>query len=255
MMSSLRLRRTLLGVLLVTALCAWCGWASAYRRSTWQGWAIWLASLLGVVLANLSLQRGRRGLRFGWPLRPGKEWPAEDRAGRGVVLAGLSPWIALALIAVAWDALGIDTGTHTPHLTISALSQAFRPLNAAVLLVWIAVGVAYGVARSRRVDAACAVSGDGLTSVAVLGLARASWIAIHHRLALPALLEGRNRGVGVGFWVGLVICGVIIDFTARRSAGRSPSFVQLLRFVSRPVVARIVLVAAWTFAGWHLFAH
>ena len=52
-------------------------------------------------------------------------------------------------VALAWDVLGIDTGPHQYHLTISALAQAYRPLNAALLLVWMLVGVGYEAARVR----------------------------------------------------------------------------------------------------------
>ena len=53
------------------------------------------------------------------------------------------------MVALAWDVLGIDTGPHEYHLTISALAQAYRPLNAALLLVWMLAGVGYGAARAR----------------------------------------------------------------------------------------------------------
>ena len=57
------------------------------------------------------------------------------------------PWLILVLVAVAWDVLGIDTGPHQYHLTISALAQAYRPLNAALVLFWILAGVGYEMAR------------------------------------------------------------------------------------------------------------
>ena len=59
----------------------------------------------------------------------------------------------LLAVALAWDVLGIDTGPHQYHLTISALAQAYRPLNAGLLLVWMLVGVGYQAARVRAPSA------------------------------------------------------------------------------------------------------
>ena len=66
-----------------------------------------------------------------------------------LALRGVAPWILLVVVALAWDVLGIDTGPHQYHLTISALAQAYRPLNAALLLTWMLAGVGYEAARAR----------------------------------------------------------------------------------------------------------
>ena len=42
--------------------------------------------------------------------------------------------------------------TSEAHLTISALAQAFRALNAALLLVWMLAGLGYGLTRARAHD-------------------------------------------------------------------------------------------------------
>jgi hypothetical protein len=50
-------------------------------------------------------------------------------------MRGVAPWLGFIVVIVAWEVLGIDTGPNQYHLTISALAQAYRPLNAALLLV------------------------------------------------------------------------------------------------------------------------
>lgn len=265
-MRALPVLSKLSGALLVIAVCAWCGWASAYRLSTWQAWVTWLASLLIVMGAWVALRRGRQGLRFGWLIHAVPSWPSDPHAPRARTLQGLSPWILLCVLILAWEILGIDTGRHTPHLTISALSQDFRPVHAAMLAVWIATGVAYGVARASLSPTSAGPICDSVVALLpVVGLARLSAIAMSHRpgfldllsyrAVLLSLLLGRSRAVGVAFWIGVLVCATAVDLAARGSAARIPSFLQLLQLVSRPAVARFALVVTWTFAGWHLFAH
>ena len=65
---------------------------------------------------------------------------------------GLEPWI-LSAVVLAWDVLGLDTGPHEYHLAIRTLAQAYRPLDAALLLVWMLVGIGYAAARARALIA------------------------------------------------------------------------------------------------------
>ena len=107
-------------------------------------------SLGAVLLVDLALWRGKTGRRLAWRLEPARDpWPRIDRGGPGPALRGVAPWLMLLLVTLAWDVLGIDTGPHQYHLTISALAQAYRPLNAALLLVWMLVGIGYEAARVR----------------------------------------------------------------------------------------------------------
>jgi hypothetical protein len=174
--------------------------------------------------------------------------------------------LALGIVVLAWEVLGIDTGPHTPHLTISALSQAFRALHAALLGVWMAVGIGYAIATAglaRYTKTSGNLSGSGVAA----GLLRDSTARassryrlvlghpLSHRPAVLALLLGHSRAVGVGFWVGVAVCSAFTETAARRSHGRIPDFLQLLGFISQPLPARVVVIVAWTFAGWHLFAH
>lgn len=246
----------------VVAVGGWCGWASAFHRSTWPARVTWLVSLAAVAAVAVLVHRGRHRRHPSLRVRAvGDPWPPADRASRGDVLVGTSPWLALVVVAVAWDVLGLDTGTHQPHLTISALSQSYRPLHAALLLVWIGVGVGYCLARAREPAGPAPPRdwpGSAPTSgspALLAGAAPAS--ASHWPGARPmlGLLVGSNRALGVAFWLAVVVAAVGLDAAARRSSGRVPTAEQLVRWMSRPVSARVVMVVAWTFAGWHLFSH
>ena len=165
------------------------------------------------------------------------------------------------MVVVAWEVLGIDTGTHQPHLTISALAQAFRPLDAALLLVWILIGIGYGAARARApVDRStresgnegaggqCRRSGGNQHSAEGSG-------GGHHARLVPGLLLPETRSAGVAFWIAVIVAFGLVDLAARRSGGRLATAEEFARLVSGPPVANVALVAAWAFAGWHLFAH
>jgi hypothetical protein len=249
-------RRILLAVAGV-ALCAWCGWASGYHRTTTPAEITWIVTLVAVALVDLALWCGRKGVRFGWPLEPVTDpWPRPGRGGTGPALRGAAPWLVLVAVVVVWEILGIDSGPHQYHLTVSALAQAYRPLNAALLLAWVLVGVGYEVARVRtpvdgfraRDDApdpdASARGGVPAALVATLGG--------HH--AAPALLLPQSPRVGVAFWVAVPLAAVLVDLAARRSGGRRANAEEFVRFISTSAVANVALIAAWVFAGYHLFA-
>jgi hypothetical protein len=254
------LRRGLGGLLAVLVL-AWCGWSSAFRAGTGAGRSAWLVSLSIVCVSACAISLGRTGHRFGWHVEPDSlPWPRPGWGGAGRKLRAVGPWLALAVVVLAWEILGIDTGTHEPHLTLSALTLASRPVRAAALAMWVGVGVYFAVARARASaypprrhsrpgpeDA----SGAAIASGVALAAGRLGRGAV----PLLGLLEGRSRAVGIAFWLSTVVCTVAIELVARRSAGRIANFEELLRLMSRPVTARIFLVAAWTYAGWHLFAH
>jgi hypothetical protein len=155
--------------------------------------------------------------------------------------------------------LGIDTGPHVAHLTISALSQVYRPLDALLLLVWMLVGVGYAAARARAPHGERRREGSlgrrpnadtrGAPALSAAGSAPAG---VH--ATTPALLLPSNRPLGVIFWVGLLVVAIGVDVFARRSAGRVATAEELARFISTATLANAALVAAWAFAGYHLFA-
>ncbi len=161
---------------------------------------------------------------------------------------GLSPWLILIAVAAVWDVLGIDTGARQAHLTISALAQAFRPVNTALLLVWMLAGMGYGLARAR------APRTERSATSARPPLLVASMVTPRGRPEMPALLLPSNRPVGLLFWGAVCIAGIVIDQAARRSRGRFATSGDFVRFTSTALPARMLLVAAWTFVGYHLFA-
>ena len=218
------------------------------------------ASPLGaVLLVDVALWRGKTGRRRGWHLEPVRDpWPRTGRGGTGPALRGVAPWLALVRgRSLAWEVLGIDTGPHQYHLTISALAQAYRPLNAALLLVWMLVGVGYEAARVR---APAATSGGRRGSDAIRRPRRAGarwpqpWdhsepttarrrcSAVRARPSVsPSGWPSRSRPSSSTWQLG-----------ARTAAGR----LQRSSSASSPPhgSANLALIVAWVFAGYHLFA-
>ena len=79
-------------------------------------------------------------------------------------------------------------------------------------------------------------------------------LALGGHPAGPGLLLPSSPPIGVAFWIAVAIAGLVIDLWARRSDGRVANAEELIRFISTSTVARIALIAAWVFAGYHLFA-
>ncbi len=257
----MRFRTLLVAVPAAVALCAWCGWVSGFHRTSHAAEVSWVVSLVAVVVSDAALWRGSHGKRFGWHLpRAEDPWPRGGRGGSRLALQGVAPWLVLFLVALAWDVLGIDTGPHQYHLTISALAQAYRPLNAALLLIWILVGVGYEAARVRApVRARAAPAGpapepdrddpqgaQGVLAMCVLGPGTHS--------SMPALLLPSSPPVGVAFWIAVPVAAIVIDLLARRTNGAVATAEEFVRFISTSKVAHVLLITAWVFAGYHLFA-
>ena len=115
------------------------------------------------------------------------------------------------------------------------LAQAYRPLNATLLLVWILVGVGYGEARARSpAEASAPPTGqEGLACCAGAGV-------VPHTSPLALLLPS-SRPVGVVFWLAVLAAGVFIDLVARRSEGRLATAEEVVRFVSTARLANVAL--------------
>jgi hypothetical protein len=262
-----RNKRLVVFALCVVVVCAWCGWVSGFHRSSNSAVVTWPFSLVAVVVIDILLWRGRKGLDPGIHLEPVRDpWPRPGRGGTVRAFEGVSIWLVLTLVVLAWEVLGIDTGKHVPHLTISALTQSFRPLNAAMLLVWMFVGVGYGAARARapvgsdsgpegpeREGDGAVPGAGGLEGGNVLtGVVP---VVAHGAVVVPALLLPASRPAGVSFWLGLVVAAVVVDQLARRSSGRLANAEELVRFITTPMAANALLVIAWAYAGYHIFAH
>ena len=164
--------------------------------------------------------------------------------------------MVLILAVLAWEVLGIDTGPHQYHLTISALAQAYRPLDAGLLLVWVLVGIGYEAARVRAPIDRSGARRDGRQPEApdhggAFAMAMGS-LGVHH--GTPALLLPQSPPAGVAFWVFVPLAAVVIDWAARRSDGRRAGAEEFVRFISTARAAQYALIAAWVFAGYHLFA-
>jgi len=243
--------RVLAAVAACVVLLAWCGWVSGFHRTSVAAEVTWVCSVTAVVAVAVVLRRGRNGRRGGWHLEPVPlPWPRPGRGGASRALVGLAPWLVLVLVVLTWDMLGLDTGRHQTHQTISALSQAYRPLNAMLLLVWMLVGVGYEAARVRA-PVTPDRPGPAPAGRAAMGVVAAS---LGGYPASPALLLPQNPAVGVAFWVAVPLVALLVDLVARRSDGRLANAEELVRFVSTPAWANVVLIAAWLFAGYHLFA-
>ena len=247
---------------LVTAgvvLGAWCGWVSGLHRSTGPAEITWLLSLAAVVATAFALKRGRSRARDGWHLEPAADpWPRPGRGGGRRALRGVAPWLALIGVVLAWDLLGLDTGPHSYHLTISALAQAYRPLNAAVLLVWLLVGIGYEAARVRAPTVATPRSVPPMEADpnrpepgAALS---AGVLTVGSHPVTPGLLLPPSPALGVAFWIAVPAVALLVDAAARRSAGRVANGEEFIRFISTAKWAKPLLVAGWAFAGYHLFA-
>jgi hypothetical protein len=245
-------------VLAAAAVVAWCGWVSALHRDTTAAEVTWLCSLAAVLAVDALLWRGRRGRRLGWAPDPVADpWPRPGRGGARRALRGVAPWLVLVLVALAWDVLGLDSGRHSYHLTISALSQAYRPLNALVLFVWLVCGVGYEVARVRSPTVSTRAAGSDDDADGTVAGAASGWVVLGangHRVSAPALLLPSSPPLGVAFWVAVPLAAVCIDLLARRSEGRVATAEEFVRFISTSPAANVVLIAAWVFAGYHLFA-
>ncbi len=241
----------------VLAACAWCGWASSFHRTTVGAEITWLVTLAAVILVDVALWRGRAGRRPGWRLQPVTEpWPRKDSGGGGPALRGVAPWLVLIVVVGAWEILGIDTGPHQYHLTVSALAQAYRPMNAGLLLAWLLVGIGYEAARVRAPIDGGPERPDGTRlhppeEGAAFTMSIGS-LGAHH--GGTALLLPQSPPVGVVFWVAIPLAAVLIDWAARHSEGRRASAEEFIRFISTSRVANGALIAAWGFAGYHLFA-
>jgi len=170
----------------------------------------------------------------------------------------VAPWIVLFVVALAWDVLGIDTGPHQYHLTISALAQAYRPLNAGLLFLWILAGIGYEAARARAPVGDTSIPASPATPDpdtpgpgATLG---AGMLTLGGHSVGPGLLLPSSPPIGVAFWIAVLVAGLLVDLVARRSGGRMANAEEFVRFISTPMAANVALVAAWVFAGYHLFA-
>jgi hypothetical protein len=231
-------------------LGAWCAWVSGFHTDSAAAIRTWFVSAAIVLCTDLALRSRNRQPVPGDSWRSRAEpWPRPDGGGgAGAALHGLSLWLILIGVAAAWDVLGIDTGPHEAHLTISALAQAFRPVNAALLFVWMLVGIGYGVARARAPHTQLPAAGGSPQMLAGF------IVPLGGDREVPALILPSSRPVGLLFWGAVCIAAIVIDQVARRSRGSFATSGDVVRFATSAPWANILVIAAWTLAGYHLFA-
>jgi hypothetical protein len=129
-------------------------------------------------------------------------------------------------------------------------------MNAAMLLVWMLVGVGYGAARARTpLEPGTATPSPDRSPIGGGGaLGIPLWSHFPPGIVLALFLPS-SRPAGVAFWLGVAAAAVVVDQLARRSGGRLANAEELVRFITTPMTANVVLVVAWTYAGYHIFAH
>ena len=163
----------------------------------------------------------------------------------------------LMVVVLAWEVLGIDTGPHQYHLTVSAAGSG---LPSAERRSPPACGPSSGSATKppasvRRTGGVGLPHATRDPNVSASGSAFAAAIGTwgSHQGG-PALLLPSSPPAGVAFWVAVPLAAVLIDVVARRSHGRSANAEEFARFISTSQLANVALVATWVFAGYHLFA-
>jgi hypothetical protein len=126
-------------------------------------------------------------------------------------------------------------------------------LNAALLLIWMLLGVGYEVARVRAPPGVAPARDAGEPREGVAWCAAGVAPAAGHPFA-PALLLPSNKPAGLAFWVAVLVAAFVVDAFARRSAGRLATAEEFVRFISTATLANFALIIGWAFAGYHLFA-
>jgi hypothetical protein len=134
-------------VTIVIVAMAYAGFASAYHRSTWPARFTYAFPALIFLVLLVTVPRQRRQQAAAWffcGTRGGREphWPSPALSKRELLIT-VAPWIAIFVIVVTWEILALLTPPHQNHLTISALSQAYRPFHALLFLVWLSSGAGY----------------------------------------------------------------------------------------------------------------
>lgn len=230
-----RLRPTWWALCLGTA--AWSAYVSGLRRSS-AGAVVAFAASLGVVVALAVLaERGRTRRR---PyLVVGSATP-RDATRTGAGLCRNAGFLLLALVATAWESLGIDTGPRRPHLTVSALAMAFRAFDAAVFLVWLLAGLFFALARATRPPAGALAAPTALLAPTPFAV---------------GLLLPDDRAAGIAFWIVWLAAGIGLEIAGRRSSGRLATAEELVWTVSSSRLGTLACAAVWAYAGWHLFVH
>jgi hypothetical protein len=108
---------------------------SGTSLGTWQARATYAGTAVAVVVVASAVRRSRR-LTGSAPGAAGRPTGARDPAGG----RGLALWLGVVGVAATWDVLALLTPPDRHHLTLSALTLAYRAFHVIVFTCWVAVG-------------------------------------------------------------------------------------------------------------------
>ena len=198
----------------MVVLGTWCGFVSGFHRSTAAAVATWCVSFLAVIgSTGCSTVIGAASNSRSSPC------PQTELAGPSRCRPRQNPsWhFAVASPPPRDRRLGGARHRHRPafrSLDDQRPRESYRAIDAALLFVWILVGIGYGIMRPRTP----ADDGSSPRDANDAGVASSSAaIAVAMRPETPVLgvLLPNNRAAGVTFWVGSVGTCVLADVTAR----------------------------------------
>lgn len=214
------------------ALVAWTALASFGRPGTPLGQAAWAGSLAIVVLSGAS-----------WGIAARRR-PPHPRAEVAQRTGSWLPWLALAVVVTAWEALGIDTRPQVVHLTLSSLVLHFQGMRAAAELVWCGIGLAFARVRAdeARQRGTRPLRGGGVDAPG------APFVVL-------ALLIGTDPSTGFAFFAAVMAAAGVLEALSRCRRSGVASLAETLRRLGEPPALRLMSAAVWVFGGWHLFAH
>ena len=203
------------------ALCAWCGWASGFHRTTAAAEVTWLVTVVAVDRSSTS--------RCGVGATVDGSAGASNRSATHGRATAAAEWVRRSAASRRgwrsswWCSPGRRSasirGPHQYHLTISALAQAYRPLNAALLLVWVLVGIGYEVARCVRPLTRTSSGREMRRALATGGGRRGHGAVGPPPLTGPAA-AGRARRWGSRSGLRFPLRPILIDMSARALSGR-----------------------------------
>lgn len=119
---------------------------SGTSLKTWQARVTYAGTAVAVVVVASTARRSRRlaASAAGACGRPvdGTRDPSDGR--------GLALWLGVVGVAATWDVLALLTPPDRHHLTLSALSLAYRAFHVVVFACWVAIGAVLVAAPLRQ---------------------------------------------------------------------------------------------------------
>ncbi len=223
-------------VLLAVAILLASAWASGWHRFTWGA----RSGTFGCVLAVL-------GVGLLWRHRqPSARSSGSDGAAPLPVVnhTGAALWLVVILVAVVWDVLGLLTPPRPapPHSERHGARLPTPPCAAVCLLVGHRMGARVRTdAPARAVVAMPSASHLG----AALGAACRTF----------SVVIGSSKPIALAFWLAVIAALSTLEALTHLTRGPVPSAGDLVARYLHRTVLRVVAIAVWLYAGWHLFSH